>query len=383
MNFKKIKWGRFKSIYLSFSVIVVNTGILLALLLAILSLWSPPIFRADFTRQFDLSSYQRVDPETALQAILENQKLQDEKSFEFFPWAVYLTRPFKGRYVNVGSDHSRFTIVPPPLKAGQKNFLIWTFGGSTMFGWAMPDSQTMASHLQTALNSQLPSYRVRVINYGQPFYHSSMELAFYQHLLRTEKKPDVVLFLDGLNDSNNLIKGGDIPWLTDIATVGFERERLRKFGTDADVSWVTINESFPFLRLRTWIQQKFGMENSGTNIKYPKRRGISVADALDKYNTNLQMAQSIGQALGIRTYHFLQPVPWFKGPSTQEKKDKSVWFYEGLIERPRKGFYPTWDLLQDVPFAYVDATHYSDQGNFRVAERVADILVKDWTHARP
>ncbi len=357
MNIRKINWGRLKPIYLSFSVIVVNTLILLGLLLVVLKFWSPPIPRADFTRQFDLSSYQRVDQTTALEAILENQKIQDEKAFEFFPWAVYVTRPFKGVYVNVGKDHSRLTVLPPPLKTGQKDFVIWTFGGSTMFGWAMPDSQTLASHLQTALNNRLFSYRVRVINYGQPFYHSTMELAFYQYLLRREEKPNVVFFLDGLNDSNNLIKGGDIPWLTDIATVGFEQERLRKYGTDANVPWFTLNESFPLLRLRTWIQQKFKMGTSSGVVKYPKRRGMSVAKALDKYNKNFQICQSIGDAMNIRTYHFLQPVPWFNGPSPRPNKQKNVWFYEGLIDKSRKGFYPIWNALQGVPSAYVDARH--------------------------
>ena len=104
--------------------------------------------------------------------------------------------------------HSLFTDmkgVRPTVHCGRavpnRFFLIWMFGGSTMRGQTRDDSRTIPSQLACMLN-QGNSYYYEIINYGENSYNSLLEVQHLQRLLiEEEKKPDLIVFYDGANDS--------------------------------------------------------------------------------------------------------------------------------------------------------------------------------------
>jgi hypothetical protein len=72
---------------------------------------------------------------------------------------------------------------------------VFVFGGSTTFGYGLPDNETVASSIQRLLGPDWAVY-----NFGQSNYYSTQEMLLFERLLQQGVKPDVAIFIDGMND---------------------------------------------------------------------------------------------------------------------------------------------------------------------------------------
>ena len=71
--------------------------------------------------------------------------------------------------------------------------VIWMFGGSTIFGFGVPDAETVPSHLSRELNSSGPACFV-ILNAGVEGYVTNQELLLLLEALKTGQRPDMVIF---------------------------------------------------------------------------------------------------------------------------------------------------------------------------------------------
>src|SRR6185503_15185425 len=94
----------------------------------------------------------------------------------------FCERPFHGRFVNVSENGFRVSAQQGPWPPDADNFNIFLFGGSTTFGYGLPDSQTVASYLQDDLAAR-SSPHVRVYNFGRGSYVSEQERVLFEELL--------------------------------------------------------------------------------------------------------------------------------------------------------------------------------------------------------
>ncbi len=102
---------------------------------------------------------------------------------------------FESRHVNLGPDGFRVT----PGRDAEGARLVFLFGGSTMWGYNLPDDETIAAHLQRRLDAGGgPAWRVR--NYGVCASYSKFERQLFESLLAAGSRPAAVVFLDGLNE---------------------------------------------------------------------------------------------------------------------------------------------------------------------------------------
>ncbi len=76
---------------------------------------------------------------------------------------------------------------------------VWVFGGSTAWGEGAPDDETIPSHLAALINTWGVDTTVR--NLGERGYVSTQEVVFLYRELQAGKRPDVVVFYDGINDA--------------------------------------------------------------------------------------------------------------------------------------------------------------------------------------
>lgn len=108
-------------------------------------------------------------------------------------------RDFHGKYFNIAGGFRITTDMP---RAPVRRVLL--FGGSTLFGQEVPDSQTIASHLQRLLNAQGARWEVR--NYGLVGMNAAQQTRILKGIeLRTG---DLVVYYHGVNDIYYVVFGG-------------------------------------------------------------------------------------------------------------------------------------------------------------------------------
>jgi hypothetical protein len=117
----------------------------------------------------------------------------------------FTERPFNGRYVTVSPVGYRHSSNQGPWPPNSDDINIFVFGGSTTFGYGLPDWQTLPSHLQDGF-SRGSARPVRVYNFGVGWYYSTQERILFEKLLFQGHVPDIAIFVDGLND---LPRGSD------------------------------------------------------------------------------------------------------------------------------------------------------------------------------
>ena len=253
----------------------------------------------NFSQHFDTAKLKAAYPgwsEQDVNALLKETPREDHE-FEYEPWTGFRERPFRGRFVNIDPAGFRLSKnqAPWPPQAGQTN--VFVFGGSTAFGWYLPDDQTIPSYLQECGAQQ----RLAVYNFARPAYFSSQELALFQQLLRSGYVPQVAVFVDGLNDF--VLSDGVPKFTTD----------LRQF-MDGKVVESNPLGNLPLVRAAQWLQYRLGKTpTAGAVAAPPNYQDPAVLNAVvERWLANKKMIESLAAAYGVRAIFVWQPMPLYK-----------------------------------------------------------------------
>ncbi len=362
--------------YAGFAILLTNTVLVTVVTLLLLDVAADSLSESHvYSRAFKPQSYALSTPEEAKQIAVEFDLMGERESYAFNPWTTFTERPFEGTLVNVDQSQSyptRRTIhqQPTDAKAGGREVTVWAFGGSTMLGWGVSDRNTVASHLQAKMQTALPDVYVRIINHGHAYYFSSLEVSLMVAMLRQDDRPDIVLFLDGLNDVNRISARLEEPYFAPQAEAAWEAERTRRYDPQSD-DWVTFGSNFPPFRVARHLNLMGSVE---PNSEIQTLKGADVAArVVEVMDMNRKMARSIGDALDVETYFFLQPVP-----EKRMEWDSYSHAYPALREAASNDAH-LHDISQPLEkmleHPYVDASHYSDRGCLAVAERLAKVIL--------
>ena len=286
--------------------------------------------------------------------LAKENKESDRAVYE--PWVQFYFRNYEGEFVNVKNGIRRS--VPEISDTSSQNpFTILFLGGSTMFGYNLKDDETIPSLFAQQYKKKFPGDRaIRVINQGIPYYFSYQELMLLTNKLYTEKKPDMVIMLDGLNDCLQLYSAFYRQPYFSAAISKFVNPSLAEL--PADYSY------------------------------YSSPPGVSDDSLFNtiakNYLNNIATAKFLAESYGVELFCFWQPVPFYK--YSNRRNDPVC----AKFERPAfNGIYPKiqsasgnrdylfylGDMLQDekgTPF--VDKTHYSVEMNKRIVEEMMKIL---------
>ncbi len=116
------------------------------------------------------------------------------------PYVYWRKKPYRGEYINV--DSSGLRITPGPTSSGRgsgRALKIFMFGGSTLWGTGARDAFTIPAMVASDLRRS--GLSVEVSNFGQSGYVSTQSLVALLLELRAGRRPDVVVFYDGINDT--------------------------------------------------------------------------------------------------------------------------------------------------------------------------------------
>ena len=315
--------------------------------------------------------------------VLLDETYSPARSFVYEPFTEFKERPYAGKYVNVDVNGFRLTNGQGPWPPDRERYFnVFLFGGSTTFGFGVSDSQTVASHLQTSLSESGLLKEVHVYNFGRGSYYSTQERILFEKLVGTGFRPDVALFIDGLNDSHHY---DDRP---SSAT------RIESALEGRPTAGANILARVPMVRAASaagrWLGLRRNNDPAPEWAETPRDREACgdesiLLGVINRYVENKKMIETVAAAYRVKTLFVWQPVAVYK-------YDQRNNLFAGE-EHPRRacveGVYPLmsefvgqhplgnnflWaaDIQEDVAEPlYVDSLHYSG----RMSELFAQTIV--------
>ncbi len=294
-----------------------------------------------------------------------------DNAWQYEPWVGFRERPRKGKYVNVDQKGFRQTM---GAQEGAKH-LIFLFGGSTTFGYDVTDDQTIASYLQNKINKKYGDGTFCVRNYGRGYYYSEQEAMLFIQLIKNRERPDVVVFLDGLNDCFG--ESGK-PRYSDVMASLFDQNQIK----DKLAAQLVIINDMPVVRAFKWIIK------GGIAKKFnpSSHKGVQKNEPFltDNYLFFQAIIKSVCEMYNIKPYFFIQPVPGYKNNYAVHpflRGEEARWLHDWVDPKMR-----SWtdlskkgsaidisDLLQQhgkQPF--VDNVHYTPEVNEKIASVILD-----------
>ena len=308
-----------------------------------------------------------------------SQLLSETWSRPWLPDAMVMfhERPYAGNYVRVhpaGFRHGRDQGVWPPAAT---NLNVFVFGGSTTFGYGVGDEQTMPSYLQGVLATH-SARPVKVYNFAVGYFSSRHERIRFENLLVKGHRPDVVVFVDGINESE---WAGDEPVNAGAFRLGFagaQTHPLQKL-------WLRL----PMVRAAVFLRKRAkdkalaaAAEEGAADLEQRLHR------AREQYVRNKEIVEGACREVDVQPVFVWQPVPGFEYDTNYHRfidtprfKVQRV-FYEGMKELMTTNDLGTnfiWcaDLQRDAKeLLYVDSVHYNPEFCRRFAEAIVTRMLE-------
>ena len=286
----------------------------------------------------------------------DNKQIAEETNnsnkFEYEPWIEFRNIDYKGKFVNV-EGAQRKSVPSSFINPSSKDTIdIFFFGGSTTFGFNVADNETIPSQFLQLYQSKYPNGRsVRVFNFGTPTYYSYQELMLFTKLVFQGQRPDIVVFIYGVNDF-----------------------------LFAKASYY--NQSYFSYVLRPAFSKQEFKDTADRLYKDPADIPLKqYNDTLIRhYFTNIRNAKMVADMVQAKSYFFCQPVPFYKYPNQQQDpicfKDKNTrydYIYP-IIEQNAanlSNFTFLGNMLeQEKGYPFVDGLHYSPAFTRKVTEQI-------------
>ena len=199
---------------------------------------------------------------------------------------------------------------------------VWFYGGSTTYGIGVPWWDTIPSKFVEEADRN--SVCVVAINFGVPYHYSRQEAIYFSLNLMKEQTPEVVVFLDGLNDL--ALPGATIrsepfftPTLDKLIPAGPDLSMDTILNRNSSDAGSRLFSFFRDLRVLRWLGLSPGRseregEEAYSNKEPPVSESLStdeqVVDAIvDRYVATRNLIAKLCEGFSIKCFQFLQPVP--------------------------------------------------------------------------
>jgi len=328
------------------------------------------------------------------------RRLENQPLLRAHP-VLQFTSGMSTEFYTVGLEGIRYQpdwtdeMVSTQLKAGNTAYV---FGGSTTFGHGVEDGDTVVAKLGELNQEHI------WLNFGVNSHDSIRETDKLLHLLRQGYRPDKVVFIDGLNDLTTFMAS---PYRTadKPRTQGYLIDRGKPallFGTPS-IQNMQLAQAYalPITHVYFHLTEKESTIEYGTldankepvnyrnmawHYKNSFQYGQPNTDKINAqwtahYQQNIKFIEQLGETFGFTAHFVLQPVGYVDPDNpflTARYADSLVWemaeaFNSNAQMHINNGTLAMIDCMDtfqaiDSNYAYVDATHYSPQGNLKLAE---------------
>ncbi len=385
----KRKWLKaVASGYNSTAIVLFNTVIFFFVLNGAIggTVWAKRLFWPQenlIIRDYGMETLQKAYPDLTSDQI---EVLLDEswsRTFSYEAFTEFKEEPYTGQYVNISEEGFRLGVDQGPWPPVEENISIFVFGGSTTFGYGLGDEQTVPSYIQKAFNREDEFHDVKVYNFGRGYYFSSQERALLERLIVEGQRPDMAIFIDGLNDF--YFQGNEA-----FFTYRLEQIIKGKWGyllargiQDLPISLLvpkSLKENVAGFFIERESQPAFDESSEETQAR--------VDEMMDRYIDNAKMIEAIGQAFEIPVLLVWQPVPFYEYDTSyhlfvQEEGFDEQHRYTELayplmvdyfeVQNHKESHLSCAHIQKDfMEPLYVDKVHY----NAKLAEELAECIVQ-------
>jgi hypothetical protein len=324
----------------------------------------------------------------------ELERLADRWS----PYVYFRQRPFQGRTITIDDEGRRATWRPPDAPEGGTASpsapppRILMLGGSSLWGFGARDEGTIPSQIVRALHER--GIRVDVENLAEIGYVNTQEVIALMRALQQGKRPDVVLFYDGVNDTTSALLEGRATLTTNEVNRRREFNLLQSPGrlTGSLLDYAVRNSAS--YRLAGAIARRFG---DGTDPD-ARRPAVSDASALPRladevvegYLANRALVEALGKSYGFQSLFVWQPVIFSKPrrvPFEEEESVKLGWssaLFALVHDRLRaerslvddRAFLDLTPLFDDTDeLVFLDFCHTTEAANATIARAIVAKLL--------
>jgi hypothetical protein len=300
------------------------------------------------------------------------------------PYVYWRRKPYRGEYINVDTNGLRMTPTPAPsAPASAQPLKIFIFGGSSLWGTGARDAFTIPALIASEL--QHDGLNVEVTNFGETGYVSTQELIALLLELRAGRRPDVVVFYDGVNDTFSAFQQRR-PGLPQN-----ENHRVADFNLSRDdptrQGRFLLREMARRLAMvdltRRLLRRSGAADSVSPRPGYDSLAGLVVRT----YLSNLELLQSLSEHYRFEPLAYWQPTIFQKSRLTKyesverAKAAEMAGFFEETYARmessaPDGLVHDLSQVFADWPDpVYIDWMHLGEAGNAVIAQRIArDIL---------
>jgi lysophospholipase L1-like esterase len=259
-------------------------------------------------------------------------------------------------------------------------YLIWMFGNSGLWGYATPDWQTIPSLL--AADYENSGQKACVVNYGEMGRVSTQEvIELMLALKKSHRKPNLVIFYDGVSDSELPLESDQPDIHTDYNEIKGVFEEHRK------------EDKTPFAYLRKTYTYRMAGEltkflrlDAPTGKSANPDRSAQARATLDNYLKNQELARTLSDHYHFDCLFVWQPALLSdrKAFSVQEEQIRHHEqrthtgvepllraTYDDFGQIGSADFLNLADLFRDHPESvFVDPNHLTAEGNQLVAAKI-------------
>jgi|GEM_PF-4158419 len=306
----------------------------------------------------------------------------------FYPYVLLRSRP-SYRERGVTTDSLGFRRTPYEVEDAEA-IAVHLYGGSTVLGWGLPDSLTLAALLQRELRGQsdLP---VNVSNRGIATRNSTQSMIEFVLALQAGDVPDAAVFYEGYND-------GATAWFEGDAASHLGARRMQRIFCEGAVDNAEgsglLNRAALFRVVRLLASDRTVVPEL-VDEAVPLGRRMDpealAAETMDIFEENCRLIRSIAGEFGVPVVVAWQPslAPEIKPLSTEEERflqemDRGkVEFQRVLWDSARaRSMNGEYQWLGDINRGverpvYNDYCHMNSYGTAIVAESLAVLVVPE------
>jgi hypothetical protein len=382
------KLGRIGRWYSMLAILFLNFCIMLGLVNAVLAIWLSA--RDDYelgplVQQYGFTTMAKAYPgwsEADLKAFFKEFNIS-VGDWQYTPFAEFRQRPFHGKYINISADGFRFVKKQRPWPPDPSALNIYFFGGSTTYGYGLPDDQTIPSNVQDLLGEIPCRVPINVYNFAMPDYFSTQERIVFEQLVIGGRIPSVAIFVDGVNE---FWQWNGLPQLSDTFMKVVDRSSRRQ-SIDIGPKVLDFTLNLPIGR----AAQIAGTRLAAQAPSSDEAEKAAVSSVVSRWLANRNIIEAISSQHDLAPLFVWQPIPTYKYDLQYDLLAHDNRTYLSKYTSAKDGYIAVDDLRSKGVLAsdvlwladmqsdkkenlYIDRVHYTAAFSREIAQQITEYI---------